>query len=523
MATKATTKTTAKATTTTKATATKAKATTSVENTATTEMTNTITANTELTIHGYKVLGASRVKHTELNRGYNLRSDKNVKNVTDLTESIKNNGVTAPIHITPSKIVLDGFRRLETCDVVATAISEDALEVPVIIVDVPLEDIPLYQHRCGLAKGVSEKEHIQAIVEFAVRNPKMEGKEIAVKFAVSETTVSKAIRLHREAPALYEKVTEGTIAQKAALEVIATAKKEKLVPDELGLKVIDTVVQNNPDKVTGGLGKPITKKQTDKALKTLGIEPAEIPIEVKEEKDKVTKTNPRKLLEQLWKELQVSEGEGNMLRLSGYVSRELISKVESMFDTAAQTGMLTKQNIPVCAANPDEFYSVWLDNQPDNGDLHVLQYKNIFYTYEDTASQISDITQLPLEAVGGLEVLRAKNLNINVLLERGLDVRLSTIIAPKAEAAKLTTKTKPDTTATESQVTVETPVIPQASEFHLVLPTLTELIANANKSAAIVIDSDTITDDDEIDEEEIEEIILTGDNDDENSYANLFN
>ena len=481
-----------------------------------------ITSLSTLKIHGFPVVGTKILPHRNLNRAYNVRSAKNAEKVSDIVESITKNGVTAPIHVTPNNVTLDGFRRLNACDIAATALGQESVDVPVIIVDVPEKDIPLYQHRCGLAKGVSEKEHIQAIIEYAVRNPKAYQEEIAKQFAVSVQTVSKAIRLHREAPGLYVEVTKGTLAQKAALDIIQVAKREKLQPDDLGKKVIDAIVDKiTPPDATENVQpkKPITKKLVDKMLVAMNIEPNS---ETNEEKEtKTPKLNAKKLLKELWTAIHVS-GTGANLQISGTVDKDLLDKIEQICNSPTDTepatakGNLLLDSITLKSVNPDEFYSLWLDREQEDT-ITLLKYDSTFYCYEDAAKQISDIVGEPLVSHGGLDVFRTKNSKLtDLLLAQEMNIAVLEIRETKTKKTTKVTETQPKADATPTE-----PAPVQDANFTLQIPVLQELIEQANQSSNIVATEDIDVDDSDDLEDELEEI-ATDEETDDNTYASLF-
>ena len=217
------TTTTKKATTGRKTTATKTTAS-KTKKTTTTKRTTKSTNTTELGLaYGFPIEGNKVVPYRELKKGYNVRFETNVHDVTTLLPSIQANGVRDNIIVSPDGIVLDGYRRLYCCELIESE-TKEVLKVPVQIVNVPEAEIPLFQVLCALSKDLKPVEIADAIAKYALQHPELSIRELAKTFNVVHTTVAKICTIVNASPILGEKYVNKEISQQAAIKVATVHK-----------------------------------------------------------------------------------------------------------------------------------------------------------------------------------------------------------------------------------------------------------------------------------------------------------
>lgn len=195
--------------------------------------------------YGFPVIGRESVSLKELNRVFNVRSLQSEQKLdTLLKDSLQTNGLRNPIVVNRDFNVLDGHRRLHHLHLlVSDGVIIDSHPVKVLIVDVPDSQIAYYQYLTGIEKGHNEEEKQIAIFKFLQDNPEVSDREVARKFAVSNTAVSDISKVIDAAPSLIPRLIARQINKTSAIKIVESARKIKKTPAEVA-EVAEKVIAN---------------------------------------------------------------------------------------------------------------------------------------------------------------------------------------------------------------------------------------------------------------------------------------
>jgi ParB-like nuclease domain len=195
--------------------------------------------------YGFPVIGRESVALNELNRVFNVRSLQSEQKLdTLLKDSLQTNGLRNPIVVNRDFNVLDGHRRLYHLHLlVSEGVIIDSHPIKVLIVDVPDNQIAYYQYLTGIEKGHNEEEKQIAIFKFLQDNPDVSDREVARKFAVSNTAVSDISKVIDAAPSLIPRLIARQINKTSAIKIVESARKIKKTPAEVA-EVAEKVIAN---------------------------------------------------------------------------------------------------------------------------------------------------------------------------------------------------------------------------------------------------------------------------------------
>jgi ParB/RepB/Spo0J family partition protein len=371
-----------KAATTTTTTKKKATPKASAESTDNVEVTNDTVVNPVLTetpqrlLYGFPVLAEKIIAIGDITKKFNIRSQKNEEaNDAELQASIKTSGVLNPVIINDRYELLDGYRRFYNAKKVGVK------EVPATIVDVPDNQIALFQYLCGLEKGLTKEENSDAILKYSVDNPDELDIDIAKKFGVSHTTVSNITKIQRKAPSLAVLVAEKRISQRSALKVVEESTKHRKNAEECAVKLINQI----KPKLAASKA-PIKSGEIIRALKEV------IPgVSFKEEKGK-TEPNTRKLLQDLFLALKpVGDAVGNKQEYTAILNTDFMNLIGTVLGTPNFSTA-----VPQLSKEPEEKFTVTHKTKKlaiiDNGDIiktfldesFANEDKSIFVRVDDT-------------------------------------------------------------------------------------------------------------------------------------------
>jgi ParB-like nuclease domain len=195
--------------------------------------------------YGFPVIGRELVALDVLKRVFNVRSLQSEQKLdTLLKDSLQTNGLRNPIVVNRDFNVLDGHRRLFHLHLlVSEGVIIDSHPVKVLIVDVPDNQIAYYQYLTGIEKGHNEEEKQIAIFKFLQDNPDVADREVARKFAISNTTVSDISKVIDAAPSLIPRLIARQINKTSAVKIVESARKIKKTPAEVA-EVAEKVITN---------------------------------------------------------------------------------------------------------------------------------------------------------------------------------------------------------------------------------------------------------------------------------------
>jgi hypothetical protein len=195
--------------------------------------------------YGFPVVGRESVALNELKRVFNVRSLQSEQKLdTLLKDSLQTNGLRNPIVVNRDFNVLDGHRRLWHLHLlVDEKIIIESHPIKVLIVDVHDSQIAYYQYLTGIEKGHNEEEKQIAIFKFLQDNPDVSDREVARKFAVSNTAVSDISKVIDAAPSLIPRLLSRQINRTSAIKIVEGARKIKKNPAEVA-EVAEKVIAN---------------------------------------------------------------------------------------------------------------------------------------------------------------------------------------------------------------------------------------------------------------------------------------
>jgi Winged helix-turn-helix DNA-binding len=366
----------------------------------------------QIFIHGFPVINSATVKASTIQRAYNIRFLKNVQSVADIFDSISENGISDPIYLTPDNVALDGYRRLFCAQKIQQEKGID-LDVPVVYINIPDTDIPVFQARCGSSKHINDAEIKGGILEYAKRNPGISNRQIAKVFGVSPTTVDTVLITLRAAPQISEQVVLGSIPQQAAKKILEVAKKIGIEPDKLWVDLVKEIpgekISEDSDNLKYGgraISKALKNKYPDIKIETTSkTESSGIPVQ----------PSSKKLLKELWLQLKVSEGgSNNAVYLSGEIDLKLFQQLELLLtsveaDSSAKSSQVTK----VKYEGKQNAFEVWNTYKNDDGFV-ILQSKEGIETFESDAISIASKinTQTSLNPALSIEHLQLSANNL---------------------------------------------------------------------------------------------------------------
>jgi hypothetical protein len=443
---------------------------TTMTNTTVETNTSNISNETSLKIHGFPVIGQANILVSQIKRDYNIRFQTNVQKVDDIYDSIRENGVSQPIYINSESVALDGYRRLFCCDKIINEGTGD-FEVPVIYIDVPYAEIPLFQARCGSVKHISESEYQAGIIEHAKRNPNLSNRAIASLFGKSSTIVNQILYILREAPNLSQEVNAGVIPQMAAKKLIEAAKQsgkkaDAIWSEEIKPKILaqKSEAENKPVEELQNL--PLSGRTVNKAIRDT-FPDIKLTSETKPQAEPAAQTIPgsKKALRNLWVELQFTENSTGGIELSGVIDKLLFQQIEALLST--KTSPLTESTsdapntsldiIEVSAAGISE-YDVWT-KQAFNG-LTIIQSGQSFISFESDAVEISEILNNPVLLIsdpdeGDVDKVVLTKAEFNKLKAALIEIEQRTKLVTYTWETKQTT----EVTEIEDTFTLEVPSI----------------------------------------------------------------
>lgn len=195
--------------------------------------------------YGFPVISRELLALDTLKRVFNVRSLQSEQKLDVLLkDSLQTNGLRNPIVINRGSNVLDGHRRLHhLLLLVSEGVIVDSHPVKVLVVDVPDSQIAYYQYLTGIEKGHNEEEKQIAIFKFLQDNPDVSDREVARKFAVSNTAVSDISKVIDAAPSLIPRLIARQINKTSAIKIVESARKIKKSPAEVA-EVAEKVIAN---------------------------------------------------------------------------------------------------------------------------------------------------------------------------------------------------------------------------------------------------------------------------------------
>jgi hypothetical protein len=195
--------------------------------------------------YGFPVIGRESVALGALKRFFNVRSLQSEQKLDVLLkDSLQTNGLRNPIVVNRDFKVLDGYRRLHHLLMLVTeGVIIASHPVKVLIVDIPDSQIAYYQYLTGIEKGHNEEEKQIAIFKFLQDNPDVSDREVARKFAVSNTAVSDISKVIDAAPSLVPRLLSRQINRTSAIKIVESARKIKKNPAEVA-EVAEKVIAN---------------------------------------------------------------------------------------------------------------------------------------------------------------------------------------------------------------------------------------------------------------------------------------
>jgi ParB-like chromosome segregation protein Spo0J len=205
--------------------------------------------------YGFPVIGRELGGLDALKRVFNVRSLQSEQKLdTLLKDSLQTNGLRNPIVVNRDFNILDGHRRLYHLHLLASeGVITPSHPVKILVVDVPDNEIAYYQYLTGIEKGHNEEEKQIAIFKFLQDNPDVSDREVARKFAVSNTTVSDISKVISAAPSLIPRLIARQINKTSAIKIVESARKIKKTPAEVA-EVAEKVIANlvGKDKLPAG-------------------------------------------------------------------------------------------------------------------------------------------------------------------------------------------------------------------------------------------------------------------------------
>lgn len=275
-------------------------------------------------------------------KGDNIRDAARVKKVDDIKDSIEVNGLKVPVTCNCDMVLLDGYRRLH---VLETLYPKLDAEIPVLIIDVPHNEISFYQYQTMQRTGISQKEGSYAITRYKTQNPYMNDKAIALKFGIDPKTVTKALTLYNASPELNDLVLSNKVSQNAALQVIeqvvggdkpTTTVAKKKIQNKLATVVEclkNELKEADPDK----LAKPLNLNKINSILTAREESPILPPAKEKESKQIPAKKQAIDILKKLFSSATFSpdgsENGSDFMLMGGRISSEFFTEISQFLNT----------------------------------------------------------------------------------------------------------------------------------------------------------------------------------------------
>jgi hypothetical protein len=182
-----------------------------------------------------------RANLEDIVKSFNIRLEKNTNNVSDIAENIAANGFNNYLIINLNKLLCDGNRRYKVAETLKLT------QLPVIVQNIPEDELPLYQFNTAQRKNFSPVEISRGITEYHKRNPEVSLRSLGTLFGVTHITALKATVLHRVSPTLSDLVSNGYLSQNAALSIVdANIKDTGNITNLEQRKVADVIEQVLP-------------------------------------------------------------------------------------------------------------------------------------------------------------------------------------------------------------------------------------------------------------------------------------
>ena len=368
-------------------------------------------------LFGYPVLEKKVIPYTDIIRQFNVRTQKNEEAIGDIYDSIYRDGVLNPLHISADNILLEGHRRLYA--VRKKSAEKNKVEnVPVIVLDIPLNEVPLYQLKAGLTKSLNGAEINRAIVEYAVRNPDLNNIKISQVFSVSHTTVNTALSILRKSQDLSQDVSDGKISTRAALKVIKVADLCRKEPTEVFHEIKARVKANDDDCATN-----LTAKRVNCELKNLypnGFD----EISKRESSDKQPKIESKTvLIKELLKKLNAINNRDNTeVLLDGVIPKDLWDKINGVFNPPVSTPpvvIVEKGDLTTVTITDKTFENpldCWTELQRTECDQDYLLANNI--TFDDEALDVADLLNKSTSFFNGVPSIELTDADIEKLVNK---------------------------------------------------------------------------------------------------------
>lgn len=410
-----------------------------------------------------------RIPHTDLVIKENIRN--NASNIDEkMLNSIRENGVTAPLWVTPDYVLIDGECRYHCCNAIAAERGVSSIEVPIIVRDIAEKDFALVQFTLGFErKNIDAGAVNRAIERHQQRNPNTTITELAELFHTSITTAFRCIRIQK-APTLNKLVSETKLTQNAALQVIDYFLDQCGVEDdqfdesattraldsaeELGKLLESNIAMTN--QVEGKEDKKVQKTWNLRNINTYlhSVGKSQIPSKQAGEKIETKKFNLPALVQEMLDSFTITPLDDDKVSFSGTLTVEQLQALKDL-SQEKKKGTLTEF---VSTDSDKDAWDLYVEYSKQYRDHIVIAQESLdrYRSFESSMELIQQVLEIAPVYVQGIKmsVITKRDMRtvVTQLLNKGWNVIRVNKEAPKTRLKRgAAPKESPAPTPVETQ------------------------------------------------------------------------